>query len=137
MEHLQGELYPKNRAHRDISEQVVFTAALIGTLAFTLNPTQAADLAGSIQGAGQPIAGSTVTLFAANADTPKQLAQARSGADGRFSMTLPGSLAADSSLYLVAQGGQSTANQTAGNNPAIALMTVLGSKPPARSRSTK
>ena len=48
-------------------------ATLIGALALTTNPTQAADLAGSIQGAGQPIAGSTVTLFAANADTPKQL----------------------------------------------------------------
>jgi hypothetical protein len=111
--------------------QRYLAATLIGAMALTTNPTQAADLAGSIQGAGQPIAGSTVTLFAANADTPKQLAQARSGADGRFSMALSGSLAADSSLYLVAQGGQLTANQTAGNNPAIALMTVLGSKPPA------
>ena len=112
--------------------QRYLAATLIGALALTTNPIQAADLAGSVQGAGQPIAGSTVTLFAANADTPKKLAQARSGADGRFSMALPGSLAADSSLYLVAQGGQSTANQTAGNNPAIALMTVLGSKAPAQ-----
>ena len=35
------------------------------------------------------------------------------------------------SLYLVAQGGQSAANKAAGNNPAIGLITVLGSKAPA------
>jgi hypothetical protein len=38
---------------------------------------------------------------------------------------------AETSLYLIAQGGQPTANKAAGNNPAIALMTVLGSKMPA------
>jgi hypothetical protein len=32
----------------------------------------------------------------------------------------------------VAQGGQSAANKAAGNNPAIGLMTVLGSKAPAK-----
>ena len=38
----------------------------------------------------------------------------------------------DSSLYLVATGGVSAANQGAGDNPAIALITVVGSKPPAK-----
>ena len=38
----------------------------------------------------------------------------------------------DSSLYLVATGGVSAANQGAGDNPAIALITVVGSNPPAR-----
>ncbi len=38
---------------------------------------------------------------------------------------------ADTSLYLVATGGEPKA-QGAVNNPAIALMAVVGSKPPAR-----
>jgi hypothetical protein len=91
----------------------------------------AATLNGQVLGGGAPVAYSTVTLWAASAGAPKQLAQARSGADGRFALTAPAA-PTDSSLYLIAQGGQPTANKAAGNNPAIALMTVLGSKPPAK-----
>ena len=39
---------------------------------------------------------------------------------------------ADASLYLVAKGGVATANKASGDNPAIALMAVVGNKPPAR-----
>jgi hypothetical protein len=87
----------------------------------------AASLGGQVLGGGAPIANSTVTLWATSAGAPKQLAQVLSGADGRFMLTAP-TAHADSSLYLVAQGGQPTANKAAGNNPAIAMMTVLGSK---------
>ncbi len=41
------------------------------------------------------------------------------------------------SLYLVAKGGQSAANKAGGDNPAIALLTVLGSKRRPRSPSTR
>jgi hypothetical protein len=37
----------------------------------------AADLAGRVQGAGEPVAGFTVTLFAIDSGTPKELAQSR------------------------------------------------------------
>lgn len=94
-------------------------------------PAFADTLKGQVLGAGAPIANSSVTLWAASAGAPKQLAQARSDTDGRFTLTTPAA-PADSSLYLVAQGGQPSANKAAGNNPAIALMTVLGSKPPAQ-----
>ena len=39
---------------------------------------------------------------------------------------------ADVSLYLVAKGGEATVNQGSGDNPAIALLTVLGNTPPAK-----
>jgi hypothetical protein len=91
----------------------------------------AATLKGQVLGGGAPVANSTVTLWAASAGAPKQLAQARSGADGRFTLTAPAT-PADSTVYLVAQGGQPTANKAAGSNPAIALMTVLGNTPPAK-----
>lgn len=36
------------------------------------------------------------------------------------------------SLYLVAKGGEATVNKGSGDNPAIALLTVLGNPPPAK-----
>ena len=91
----------------------------------------AADLRGQVLGAGAPIANSTVTLWAASDGAPKQLAHAKSGGDGRF--TLPAAAAPQgASLYLVAKGGQATANKGSRDNPAIALMAVLGAKPPAQ-----
>src|SRR5271170_6157073 len=91
---------------------------------------RAADsIEGQVLGAGAPIAKSTVTLWSASADAPKQLAQTQSGDDGRF--TLSGEGSPDSILYLVATGGQPTANKGGGDNPAIALLAVVGNKPPA------
>ena len=46
----------------------------------------AESLQGQVLGAGAPIANSTVTLWAATSGPPAQLGQARTGADGRFSL---------------------------------------------------
>ena len=101
----------------------LFTLLLVGQAA-------AADIKGRVLGGGAPIAQSTVTLFAASAGAPKQLAQTKTDANGNFSVH--GAAAPDSSLYLVATGGVPAANKTAGNNAAIALLAVAGSKPPAK-----
>ena len=37
-------------------------------------------------------------------------------------------------LYLVAKGGQATVNKGSGDNPAIALLTVLGQHAPGQGR---
>ena len=91
----------------------------------------AESIQGLVKGGDSPIANATVTLWAATASAPKQLGQVRTGADGSFTLTAP-KAPADASLYLVAQNGQPTANKSAGNNPAITLMTVLGSTLPAK-----
>jgi streptogramin lyase len=91
----------------------------------------AADIAGRVLGAGAPIANSTVTLWETSAGAPQQLAQTRTGADGRFTLTPSRAAAKDSTLYLVAQGGQPTASKTSGDNAAIVLIAVLGATPPA------
>src|SRR5215470_3865187 len=88
---------------------------------------------GRVQGAGSPIAGSTVTLYAAGDGKPTQLAQGKSGEDGTFTLdvgadTLKGS--ADKVLYLVARGGTPKAEGAKGANDAIALLSVLGTKLP-------
>jgi hypothetical protein len=105
---------------------------LSGLVGCLLQPgaSSAAGLQGQVLGAGAPIASSTVTLWAASAGAPKQLAQAKTGADGRFSLNTPVAPSTDTSLYLVAKGGQASANKGGGDNPAIALIAVLGSKPP-------
>jgi hypothetical protein len=69
-----------------------------------------------------------VTLWAASDGAPRQLGKARTGADGRFTLKATGS----GVLYLVARGGHPAASKVGGDNPAIALLTVIGSKPPAR-----
>jgi hypothetical protein len=104
--------------------------AVLGALAAA--PALAADtIKGRVLGAGTPITGSTVTLYAAGTGAPKRLAQARTGTDGRFVLVAPGAVSADASLYLVAKGGRAGADRSGGDNLAIALVTVLGKKVPA------
>jgi hypothetical protein len=94
-------------------------------------PASAAySLKGQVLGAGAPIANSTVTLWAASAGAPRQLAQGRTGKDGRFALSTAGAPSKDAILYLVAKGGQPAANKASGDNPAIALRSLLGTSRP-------
>ncbi len=77
-----------------------------------------------------PIAKSTVTLWEASAAAPKQLAQAKASDDGRFEVRTKGAKS-DAILYLVASGGAPKASKTGGDNPALVLLAVLESNPPA------
>src|SRR5271169_5354839 len=120
-----------SRNGRNLGAVSRFSIATLAVSAFLFAaPTFSADsMEGQVLGGGAPIAKSTVTLWSASADAPKQLAQTQSGDDGRF--TLSGEGSPDSILYLVATGGQPTANKGGGDNPAIALLAVVGNKPPA------
>ena len=115
------------RPHRRIN---LGTLLLAGSLLHAGRGFAAEPMKGQVLGAGAPIAGSTVTLWAAGSGPPTELLQARTDVDGRFTMNVPEADGA-TSLYLVAQRGQSAANKGAGNNERIALMTVLGARPPA------
>src|SRR5277367_2695845 len=101
------------------------------TVVFAAPANAAENINGQVLGAGAPIANSTITLWAASAGAPKQLAQTRTSADGRFAISAAEAPGSDSSLYLVAAGGTPAANKANGDNPAIALIAVLGSKFPA------
>src|SRR5262249_58232372 len=70
----------------------------------------AGSIAGQVVGAGAPIANSAVTLWAASADAPKQLAQTQTGSDGRFSLEAPGTAGPPSALYFIAPSGQPPPN---------------------------
>src|SRR5215471_18624405 len=84
---------------------------------------------GQVLGGGAPIANSKVILYAATAVEPKQLAQTKTDNEGRFEVRTTGA-PAGSSLYLLAFGGEPKVHG-GGDNPEIALLTVLGSQPPA------
>src|SRR5262249_50365694 len=63
---------------------------------------------------------------------PRQLAQARTNNDGRFELGSQETLGADVILYVVAKGGKAAVNKGAGDNPAAALLAVLGNTPPPK-----
>ena len=82
-------------------------AALAGAFLFGL----CADLAaaglrveGQVRAGGGPVDGSAVTLWAASADAPVRLAEAKTDADGHFALSGADALAR-AILYLVAKGG--------------------------------
>jgi hypothetical protein len=89
----------------------------------------AARIEGQVQVDGGPIANSTVTLWSASAAQPRQLAQTKTGSDGRFELDSPEHPGADAILYLVANGGQVAAAKRGG---AIAMLSVLGDTPPPK-----
>jgi hypothetical protein len=87
------------------------------------------ELTGSVQAAGQPIAGATVTLYAAAAAAPVKLAEVKTDDQGAFKLDA-GPATRETVLYLVAKGGTPKAAESKGANDAIALLAVLGSTPP-------
>jgi hypothetical protein len=91
----------------------------------------AVRIEGQVEAGGGPIAKSTVTLWAASPGAPSRLAQTETGADGRYVISVEQVPQGEITLYLVATGGVAAVNQAGGNNPAIALLAVLGEKPPA------
>jgi hypothetical protein len=93
-------------------------------------PVFAAEIEGQVLGAGAPIAKSTVTLWSASAAAPRQLGQTQTGDDGRFTISFESSSGPDAISYLLAKGGEPAARKGSGDNPAIALLSVIGSKPP-------
>jgi len=107
---------------------IVIPALLIDVLAGQTFSAQ--TIKGQVLGAGAPIANSTVTLWQASAGAPKQLAQAKTNADGRFEVHSKDA-GNDTILYLIAAGGTAKAKPGSSDNPAIVLLSVLGNKPPA------
>jgi len=108
----------------------MFRTLVVTALLSLAVPAAAATLTGRVLGAGAPVAGSSVTLWAASSGEPTPLAQGKTDAQGRFSLNAPAA-GKGQFLYLVARGGRSTADAASADNAALALMAVLGAKPPA------
>ena len=116
---------------RRVTSTISILFALVAVLALAAGQASAAtSLKGQVLVGKAPLAKSTVTLWAASAGAPKQLAQGRTGNDGRFALNAAGAPGKDAILYLIAKGGQPTAAKGGGDNPTIALMTLLGTSRP-------
>ncbi len=114
-----------------VKVRITVMLLMVGLLGLVCGPTAAAvRIEGQVQVGGGPLASSTVTLWAASAGDPKQLAQTQTGSDGDFVIGSQETLGNDAVLYLVAKGGVATINNGSGDNPAIAVLTVLGNTPP-------
>ena len=72
----------------------------VGSASAQESPNQ---LEGRVQSGDSPIAGSTVTLWAASAKEPENLAQTKTNNEGRFTISIPYPASAERSLYLIAQ----------------------------------
>ncbi len=116
---------------RVFSRNVLHLVLLLSGLFLNEQVFAADTIKGEVLGDGKPIAGSTVTLWEANPEAPKQLAQTKSDTDGRFEVH-GRARGSDTVLYLVAAGGTAKAKQGSGENAAIVLLSVLGNEPPDR-----
>jgi len=91
----------------------------------------AADrIEGRVEGGGQPIAKSDVTLWVAGPGAPQKLAGTQTRDDGTFDLRVAGERVGV--LYLIAKGGVAKAGAGKGPNRAITLMATLGTAPPQR-----
>jgi hypothetical protein len=102
----------------------------LGAIAIAAEPS--ATVSGTVTGAGQPIAQSEVTLWAATGQgNSVKVAQGTSASDGGFSFRARGAHNAIV-YYIVASGGKSKADASRKPNAAIALMAVAGTRIPTR-----
>src|SRR5262249_45346553 len=117
----------------DKAQLMICVALFVGLVSFTSGPVAAAiRIEGQVQAGGGPLANFTVTLWAASTADPKQLAQTTTSSDGRFQIDSQETVGADVILYLIAKGGEAAVNKSGGDNPAGALLSVLGDMPPSR-----
>src|SRR6516225_7214931 len=114
-----------------LGTQLVSVLLTIGALGCASPVAAAVRIEGQVQAGGGPLANSTVTLWAASTADPRQLAQTTTSSDGQFTINSEETIGADVTLYLIAKGGEATVNKGSGNNPAVALLSVLGNPPPS------
>src|ERR1700722_12763530 len=84
----------------------------------------AADLEGTVFISGKPVEGSTVILYSASTNSPKNLAQGTTDPKGHFRFQ-DDHIIGDGVFYLVAKGGTSQAAATKAPNNGIVLLTVV------------
>lgn len=97
------------------------------------HPAEAAmQIQGQVEAGHGAVAGSTVSLWAANADAPVRLAQTQTDTGGKFTVSVDQTPNGMSILYLTASGGTPAANAAGRTNSGLDLLAVLGPAPPAK-----
>jgi hypothetical protein len=113
-----------------VSFALAFAGIVLGAAFAAAQIAQVAQITGQVTGAGAPIVGSVVTLWAASTGGPEKISQCKTDANGHFELGISPGRPMGSVLYVVAKGGEPKA-RGGGDNPAIAFIAVLGAEPPA------
>ena len=94
--------------------QIIAMLLTLGLLGLASGPAAAAvRIEGQVQAGDGPLAMSTVTLWAASAGEPKQLAQTRTRADGRFELRAKETPDKDAVLYLIVKAANPRSTRAA------------------------
>jgi streptogramin lyase len=118
-----------NRTALAVAASFILASGWSTSRAADVGPSTSRELTGSVQIAGQPVSGATVTLYAAGAADPAKLAKGKTDDQGAFKLDA-GLPTKETVLYIVAKGGTPKAAASKGANDAIALLAVLSSRPP-------
>ena len=116
---------PKRKAY------LIAATAMAGMFGGVAAASAAVSIQGQVEIGGSPVAGSTVTLWAASSDAPKEIGQTRTGSGGQFVLT-SGSAPHGDVLYITAQGGRPTISTGNADESGLVLLALLGDKPPAK-----
>jgi hypothetical protein len=83
------------------------------------------EISGKVEIVGSPIVGATVTIYAASAEAPKQLAQGKTDDTGAFSINFA-EVPSNSIIYLISKGGtlKTSADKVASDG--LVLVMLLG-----------
>lgn len=107
----EEEMVIKPRIVNRVPDRLCIYVSLACTLLLAMSVASAAQtIEGQVTGAGAPVSRSAVTLWSASTSAPKQLGQAQTDEDGRFTLSTAGA-SGEGILYLVAKGGQPTAHK--------------------------
>ena len=106
---------PRRPAHR-----AIFIGALLLAL-FVPHAARAGMFSAMVVGAGNPIVGSTVTVYAAGSSAAVVVGSGQTDSSGALSITISNP-SGSAVLYAIATGGDAGH----GTNPAIALMSAFG-----------
>jgi hypothetical protein len=87
------------------------------------------EIAGQVQTAGKPVAGSTVSLYAASSGSPYKVGESKTNGQGQFKLAA-GPAPKNNVLYVIAIGGTPLVAENKGSNNGLALLSVLGATPP-------
>ena len=123
------EIRRPNRTALAVAASFILAPGWSTSRAADVTPGATRELTGSVQIAGQPVSGATVTLYAAGAADPAKLAEGKTDDHGAFKLDA-GLPTKETVLYIVAKGGTPKTAASKGANDAIALLAVLGSTPP-------
>jgi hypothetical protein len=124
-----GPFVVRNMSKLELVSKLIALLLTMAAIGLAAPRAHAAEINGSVQVANKPVAGATVTLYAASAGAPVKVAEAKSDGEGAFTVDA-GEPSNDKVLYLVAHGGTPTAEANPTPSPVLGLLAVLGPTPP-------